>query len=126
MLTLPKYLIIDISLTMIPLEQMCKDTRYPTIDADSVLSCMFEALEKPNLTGKPLDDAVAWMLQAHGLTSVHLHQKVRAKASGLFYLCFLLLRHELTAINPYHNGRLHYYYKMRHGQKNVILERYNA
>lgn len=125
MLKSAKYLIVDIHEALIPLEKLADDPELPTLDLEAILSGMIQVMEKPNLTGKCLDDAVKWLLQTHGLTSAQLDDSIAEHVRAIMYFCLLVIRRQFLLLNPYLNGHLPYHHKRRHGQRNVLLE-YNS
>lgn len=115
-------MVLNIGQTLELLNTLEKIADIPTIDTEAVLSGMLELLEKPNLTGVMLDQAVNWILHSHGLTHADLSPVPRERARGLVYAGLITLQQQLIAVNPYIDGLLPYKLKKIHGQHNVILE----
>ena len=89
---------------------------------DRIMGSMVEMLERPNLTGKLLDDAVGYILVTHRLNDLtfgedDLWSFRLSLTSGLIHL-----RQVFDDLNPYVHGRLVYRYKERRGQQSVILQ----
>lgn len=89
---------------------------------DRIMGSMVDMLERPNLTGKLLDDAVGYILVTHRLNDLTIEEDDMwsfrlSLTSGLIHL-----RQVFDDLNPYVHGRLVYRYKERRGQQSVILQ----
>ena len=118
----PRYIVVRLDRVTRALDRLLKNPNLPTMDVDAILSGMVEAVERPNLTGRGLADAVMWLLQSHGLRDIHLEQWDCDEAEHCFMACLIHLRERLRDLNPYINGRLNYRYKERRGLQSAILE----
>ena len=119
----PKHLIISMERALFLLDELAGNQDLPMLDLDAIVSSLVEMLERPNLTGRKLQDAVQWLLEANCLNDMGLGIEEADEAEACFYTCLILMRQDLQTINPYTNGQLLYRFKERHGQHAVILER---
>lgn len=87
-----------------------------------IFADLVEMLERPTLTGKCMDDAVAYILVKHHLNDISFEQEdVESFRMGLTAALFHL-RHVFDELNPYVHGRLVYRYRQRRGLESVILQ----
>jgi hypothetical protein len=113
---LPKYIIVDLKVVFQRLDKLS------TIDIDSLLSGMVQAIQEPNLTEPQLIDVQQWLLVNHHLSDMCLEIEDMDEAEVCIYECLDSLRESMKVINPYINGKLPYRYKERRGQRNAILQ----
>lgn len=120
----PKHLVISVTQPMRWLDNLADNDELPVLDLDAIASSLIELLERPSLlTGRQLDDAVTWLLEANGLSSAEVGEELGKEAKSCFYACLIIMRQDLQTLNPYTDGQLLYRYKERHGDHAVILER---
>ena len=119
----PKHLVVNVPRPLSWLDELSSNPELPVMDLDAIVSGMIEALERPVLTGRKLQDAVQWLLVANGLTGAEVGTDLGDQVSACFYSCLIIMRQDLQTLNPYTDGQLRYSYKERHGDHAVILER---
>lgn len=122
----PKRLVVDVKQPLRLLDKLAGNQALPTLDLDAILSSLVELLERPNLTGRKLQDAVQWLLEANGLNDTEIEIEDADEAKACFYTCLILMRQDLQTINPYTNSQLCYRFKERHNGHAIILERLPA
>ena len=89
---------------------------------DRLMADVVDMLERPNLTGRLLDDAVSYILATHHLSDLTFGEDdVWSFRIGLS-AALISLRQVFQDLNPYVHGRLPYRYKERRGQQSVILQ----
>jgi hypothetical protein len=120
---IPKILIVDLSIPLKILDRLSTNAELPTVDVDAILSVMFEAIVKPNLTGKKFDDHVKWLMENNNFNQIHLDQEDYLEALGAMQECLITIRNDIKVLNPYCNGVMPYEYKQRRGKISVLLEK---
>lgn len=125
---LPDTLIVRASKAIRAIERLCshQDLNGSGVNYfDRIFASVVEMMERPNLTGRNMDDAVGYILVTHRLDSLNFDaEEVDSFRNGLL-AALIHLRIVLDDLNPYVHGRLMYRYRERRGQQSVILQLHN-